>query len=386
VFVAIAVLLPLIGVALRPALGLRGMLLGALLGLMPLMLIAVCGVHEVGHVIGGLLSRFRFAGLFVGPLSIARDGTRLRMQPNSSWSLVGGMAICVPPPGSIRDSRSALAFLAGGPLASVLFGAALLALHFAFGLDEVTRRTIDAGRHTVPEFLIGATTFIGGVCSLLVTVVTLIPNRVGGFTSDGAALRMLWQRGADANSWLTTMALMGDAFDGVRPRNWPEERVALIAAIDPSSPMASGCHAMALLAAFDRSDRDAVRHHLAQLQAALHKAPAVAQASVRLDEAWHALGEGRVADARTAYDAGASGFVEQYVRCRVHAGVLHAEGHVERAREEAREGLRRLDEAPKPYPGLVIFEREMLVALAEGRKVPTVWPDSPAARSAIGTT
>jgi hypothetical protein len=258
------------------------------------------------------------------------------MQPNSSWSLVGGMAICVPPPGSIRDSRSALAFLAGGPLASVLFGAALLALHFAFGLDEVTRRTIDAGRHTVPQFLIGAATFIGGVCSLSVTVVTLIPNRVGGFTSDGAALRMLWQRGADANSWLTTMALMGDAFDGVRPRNWPEERVA--------------------------------------------------QASVRLDEAWHALGEGRVADARTAYDAGASGFVEQYVRCRVHAGVPHAEGHVERAREEAREGLRRLDEAPKPYPGLVIFEREMLVALAEGRKVPTVWPDSPAARSTTATT
>jgi hypothetical protein len=93
-----------------------------------------------------------------------------------------------------------------------------------------------------------------------------------------------------------------------------------------------------------------------------------------------------VADARTAYDAGASGFVEQYVRCRVHAGVPHAEGHVERAREEAREGLRRLDEAPKPYPGLVIFEREMLVALAEGRKVPTVWPDSPAARSATATT
>lgn len=382
-FIAIAVLLPIIGLALQPALGLRGLLIGALLGAMPLMTIVVCGVHEVGHVIGALFSRFRFAGLYVGPLAVARDGASLRMQENRSWSLVGGMAICVPPPGPIRDSRSALAFLAGGPLASALFGAALLALHFAFGLDEVTRRTIDAGRHTVPDFLLGAVTFIGGLCSLLVGVVTLIPNRIGGFTSDGAALRMLWQRGADANAWLTTLALMGDAFDGVRPRHWPAERVAHIAAIDQTSPMATGCHAMALQAAFDRGDRDAVRHHLTQLQAALHKAPAVAQASVRLDEAWLALSEGRVADARTAYEAGASGFIEPYTRCRVHAGVLHAEGHVARARDEAREGLRQLDAAPKPYPGLVIFERETLEALAHGRRVPTVWSDVPARQTAV---
>jgi hypothetical protein len=372
VLLAITVLLPALGMALQPMLGLRALLFGVLFGLLPLILVVVCGVHEVGHVIGGWFAGFRFAGLFVGPLAISRDARGLRVQGNASWALVGGIAICVPPRQRIRDSRAALPFLAGGPVASALFGALLIALHFGFGLDDVTRRTIEAGQHTVTELVVGAVTFLLGVCSLMIAIVTLIPNRFGGFTSDGAAIRMLWQRSPDSTYWLTLLAVMGEAFDGVRPRDWSAEHVAQLERVDDSSPMASGCHGMALQVALDSCNHDGVRHHLARLKAAMHSAPAIAQASVRLDEAWYALSEGRVTDARAEYDAGAAGFVEEYVRCRVHAGVLLAEGHVERACAEARDGLRLLEDAPKPYPGLVIRERELLDALAAGQRVPEV--------------
>jgi hypothetical protein len=270
----------------------------------------------------------------------------------------------------LRDSRQAIAYLAGGPLASAVFGVVMLLLHFGLGYDEVTRRTIVAGQHTVPDLIIGAVTFILGICSLLIAAVTLIPNRVGGFTSDGAALRMLWQRSPDATHWLTVSALMGEAFDGVRPRDWTAERVALLGTIDDASPMAAGCHSMRLQVAVDRDDPDGAADALARLRATMHAAPAIARASLHMAEAWMALTDGRVADARSAYDAGASGFLEPHVRHRVHAAVLFAEGDQAGARAAAAAGLRALESAPQPYPGLVIPEREALEALASGVRVP----------------
>ena len=69
--------------------------LGVLAMLLPGMLV-VLGVHELGHVVGGLLSEHRFIALVVGPFAVSRLGARLKLEWNRVWLFYGGLAMLAP--------------------------------------------------------------------------------------------------------------------------------------------------------------------------------------------------------------------------------------------------------------------------------------------------
>ena len=64
------------GFALGPEAG-RPALACLLFGMMPAWVVVSSGVHELGHVVAGLATGYRFLGLVVGPLSVSRAGDRL---------------------------------------------------------------------------------------------------------------------------------------------------------------------------------------------------------------------------------------------------------------------------------------------------------------------
>ncbi len=147
-----------------------------------LMLVLAIVVHELGHVVGGMLQGFRFVLFIVGPFRIDRDpeiGT-LRVGRNRSLEMAGGAAACMPV--DEHDLVRRVKWLvAGGPLASALFTA------------------LGASLALVPEphWWSGAALLFASICAAL-TLATTVPMQNGSFVTDGKRFLQLHRGGAEA--------------------------------------------------------------------------------------------------------------------------------------------------------------------------------------------
>ena len=169
-------------------------------------------VHEMGHVVGGWTVGMRFALLVWGPLMVERFGARPRLRRNRSLVMAGGLALCLPRDGRMSSGRW-LAYVGGGPLASL-----------ATGIGGLALAGLLSGAHAgaaVASVLLG----LYGATSTLIAVVTLWPSRNAGQPSDGARLLALLRRDPRAARDGATMAIAGLALVGVRPRDWPADLV-----------------------------------------------------------------------------------------------------------------------------------------------------------------
>jgi hypothetical protein len=206
--------------------------------------------HEVGHLVGGKLAGFRFYLFVAGPLRVERDSStnRIRMGLNRDWSLAGGIAGCLPTGREALPRRLAL-MVAGGPAFSFLLsGAAALLSGRVDGAPALLKTLL--GMMMIISFGLG--------------VVTLIPMRFSGFSSDGARLLRLARGGPAAHREAAILALVALTTNGTPPRDLPDEVVgSAIAARDGTS---DECTAN-LLAYTQRLDRG----DLAGARAALHR-------------------------------------------------------------------------------------------------------------------
>jgi hypothetical protein len=349
-------------------------LLAEVLGLLAIMfpsgLLVLCA-HELGHVVGGLLSGYRFVALICGPIAVWRGKAWLQARRNEHWSLYPGATLMAPRGPGLPPTRDAVSLYAGGPLASLLLGALGMSLHFGLGLHTVKRSTIAAGTHTFGDQFLGNLTLMLGVLSLAIVCATAIPNALGGFLSDGAAIRMLLKGGHEAERLLAINALMGQFFAGVRPRDWSPEFVRQAACVQDGSAVESGAASYGLLHALDQGDLTAARGYLARMQATSGNAPALSQGELRGAEAWLAVADGHITEARAAFEQMQGAMVDEFSRRRVLAAILLAEGKEDEGMAAAREGLALMEQQDNPFPGTENMEREWLEQLADGR-LPTV--------------
>ena len=56
----------------------------------------VLAIHELGHVVFGVIGGLTFKFMTVGPLLFKRKG-KLRIRENKLWAYFGGVATLVPP-------------------------------------------------------------------------------------------------------------------------------------------------------------------------------------------------------------------------------------------------------------------------------------------------
>jgi hypothetical protein len=282
--------------------------------------------HELGHVVGGALGRFRFHMLVVGPLRIARDGEggALRVGVNRSLALYGGVAAAFPTPAA--DPMRGLALMvAGGPLASVLLAAAA-------GLA--------AGAIASPGtrlLLIGLTLMSGGLA-----LVTLVPARTGGFATDGARLLRMLRRGPEAEREAAMMPLVGLLGSGVLPREWPQPQID--AALVHRDGSVEECTAwlLAYLHRLDTGQIEAAGVALEHVLALRHTYPTPFAPALDVEAAYYAAAHrGDAAGARAMLAAlpARSPGVTPHDRALVEAAVLRAEGDAEGAARIARDAL-----------------------------------------------
>ena len=53
-------------------------------------------IHELGHVVFGLIGGLHFKFMTVGPITFQREG-KVRIRENKLWMYFGGVAMLVPP-------------------------------------------------------------------------------------------------------------------------------------------------------------------------------------------------------------------------------------------------------------------------------------------------
>lgn len=148
-------------------------------------------IHEFGHLIAGWCVGLRFKGVRIDPFRIRIDSGqwKFRIRPK----LFGGFAFM-----SLdrvrRVRRRLVAYVAGGPAASIVCGAAA-----AVAGEIGVARQYDSAWPTFLEFF--------GVWSLVIGCVSLFPFRVGRYANDGMLLRALLFWKPEATQLIASYAL-----------------------------------------------------------------------------------------------------------------------------------------------------------------------------------
>lgn len=288
-------------------------------------------VHELGHVLLGVLGGLRVSLLAVGPLFFQpgqghRQGRGLRWRPSPAL----GLAYLVAPPGMALPELVTRyrQMVLGGPLLGLGFTA------LCWWLAVI----LPPGG---PETVAAVTALLGGGLNLL----SLVPLASGGLLTDGARLRRLWPGSPTALREAAVLALVPLARES-RPRDWPAE--LLDAAQQPQGTPSydAAARQYAALAALDRGDLRAAERLTREVQALVAPLPPTIQAGFLAEQAYLEARLGHVAAARRTLEGlPRSAFLPSVTRHRARAAVLLAEGNAPEALAAIREARQGLDDA-----------------------------------------
>jgi hypothetical protein len=327
----------------------------------------VIAVHELGHVAAGVMAGYRLLALIVGPLACSNAKGRLRVEVNPSWSLAGGIAVLVPQGVGLPSRGAAVLLFAGGPFASILLAAAAFALRWGADFDAVRRSTVAAGVHASWELFVSMATLLVGAGSAAIAIATLLPQRIGGFTSDGASILILLRGGERSDRLRAISSLLGRVTAGIRPREWSADELRAAARPADGSPHDAAGASMILSAALDRGDLAAAREAIERMRRLAGSAPSISSGELHAAEAFIAAIDGDASAARAALGRIDPTFVEGPTLARIAAAVLLAEGRDEDARAEAQRGRSLLDGTGLALSGFAPPEHDWLTMLAAGR-------------------
>ena len=171
-----------------------------------LMLFVVLGVHELGHLITGLVQGFRFEIFVVGPLGIKKENNKIKVYLNKNIGHYGGIAATIPKNDNSENSKIFSKIILAGPIASFILALILFSLYFLLNLNK-------------PVIIL-----TGALASLGVFFITLIPMKTGMFFSDGKRYQRLTSNGPEKEVELAVLRVMGsyaknDSYINVNPND-----------------------------------------------------------------------------------------------------------------------------------------------------------------------
>ena len=200
-------------------------------------------IHEIGHLIAGKLAGMDPGGLIVGGFAMIKSGERWVFRFDYRNIMCGGLAKPLPPNGEFSRSKFAW-MVAGGPLASLLFAAAMGAARLRYGSGPLAWR----------GSLFWTAVFI--------TIISLVPGSGGVNKTDGARLWMLLRHPARALSWVAMLMIQTEETNGVRPRDWNPKLVKQMLETSPSEGQYLYSEWLAFYRSSDEDDEVAALEHL----------------------------------------------------------------------------------------------------------------------------
>ena len=299
--------------------------LALLVASVPLLILA----HEVGHVLGGKLARFRFMFLSVGPLMISKRMGGLKVTVDKNQAVLGGLTSMYPTSTENLSSRIAL-LVACGPIMSLLVGILLIGLRNQYMLlPEATQPAMNG----VVDLYARKGFMILGSLSLFFGVISLIPTKMGALYTDGAHLWMLLRKGPGAARQRAIWLMKSLSIAGQRPRDWPEEALMDASSLEDASPLEFVGRTFSYLHALDRQLYTEAQQQLRRILLLWPTITPSVQPALAMEAAYfEAAILNNAQRGRAWLDKGASGsFLNQADALRSEMAVLLAEGHRDKA-------------------------------------------------------
>lgn len=166
----------------------------------------VIAIHELGHVIFGLIGGLKFKFTTVGPITVQKEKGTVRIRENKLWAYFGGVAMLVSPSIETPNLSKKWAWMTlGGPITSLLFG-------------------ITSGYIYMVSYYQYLLYF--AVLHFTIFAVTIVPIK-GTFLSDGMQFLILIKDDEKARDHLYTIQVSSELFSYKRPKDWDEKLVEL---------------------------------------------------------------------------------------------------------------------------------------------------------------
>ena len=156
-----------------------------------IILFFVIAIHELGHLITGLIQGFRFELFVIGPLGIKREKDKIKIYLNKDIQLYGGAASTSPVGTNTKNAKKFANLLLAGPIASLLLAIVLGILYYS------------------SDFQFSKTLGIGALASFGIFLATTIPSKTGIFFTDRKRYQRLTSNGAERDVELAVLRIVG---------------------------------------------------------------------------------------------------------------------------------------------------------------------------------
>lgn len=176
-------------------------------------------IHELGHLVGGLMSGYKFSSFRVGSSMIVKDQGKLAFR---KLKLAGTGGQCLMKVPDMKDGEYPFKlYNLGGSLLNALVGAACMIIYFL----------VDAGPVS------GSFLAIMGIVGILVAVVNGIPLQNGLVANDGYNTKMLQENEKARRAFWIQIKVNEMIADGYALQEMPEEWFEMPSEEDMQNPM-----------------------------------------------------------------------------------------------------------------------------------------------------
>ncbi|MCU5093968.1 site-2 protease family protein [Bacillus wiedmannii] len=163
-------------------------------------------IHELGHVIFGIIGGLTFKFMTVGPITVQKEKGKVRIRENKLWAYFGGVAMLIPPSIVTPNLSKKWAWMTlGGPITSLLVG-------ITFGYIYMV---------SYYQYLLYFSVF-----HFVIFAVTIVPIK-GTLMSDGMQFLILIKDDEKAKQHVYNIQVSSELFSYKRPKDWDKRLVEL---------------------------------------------------------------------------------------------------------------------------------------------------------------
>ncbi|APG66049.1 hypothetical protein LPB136_12020 [Tenacibaculum todarodis] len=151
----------------------------------------VLGIHELGHLVTGLIQGFQFELFVVGPLGIKREDNKIKVYLNKNLAYYGGVAAVLPVDDNPKNIKKFANVILAGPLSSLVLSIICLIFTCFFNFSG--------------ELFM----FMAGFTSFGIFLATTIPSKTGTFFSDRKRYQRLISKGKERETEIALLRIIG---------------------------------------------------------------------------------------------------------------------------------------------------------------------------------
>lgn len=151
----------------------------------------VIGIHELGHLVAGLIQGFRFELFVIGPLGIKRENDKIKVYLNKNLAYYGGVAATLPVDDNPKNRKKFARLILAGPITSLVLSIVFFVCGYFFELPA-------------EKWLLKAS-----VGSMAIFLATTLPSKTGTFFTDRKRYQRVLSKGKVGEVEMAMLRVLG---------------------------------------------------------------------------------------------------------------------------------------------------------------------------------